>query len=275
MQTKGNKGFGLLWGKIAPYIGGLKDIKNTSLLSLFGFLLVQVGYETCIHENLTKMQAIDKTLESLEQRRLSSEHKKSLFQDLSKELSSWATLVPEAEANQPKTLVAVNSSQRLLRLAKGEERLSQLPHALPTGKLHDVKLETVATSKDTTVAEFLGLKKPEGEQPPPPPPPPPPKEGEAKPDPSKPTGPEEAPPPEITASSIRKLDENSTPLTEFDYTFSAIGSYVAAVDFINQLALSPTLWSINSIKLEPATKNPGEISLTLGMSLLVGSKRQP
>ena len=259
---------GLIW----PYVKSLLDVKNGSLFGLLLFLLWQVGYDTCLKPGLEKLDTMEKVVQQTEKQRKNQESRDQLFKALQAEVSDLPVKIPEVQINQPKSLVAVTQSERLLKLAKGEQRLGLLPNRLPGAVVQVIKLASAGSPKDTTIGEFMSGVKPvdpaaTAQQAPP--------AGAGAPPPAGagPVGPEAAEPPEPpqpTAESVRKLDDKLIALSQFDYQLVARGNYAGFADLINQLTLSPKLITIRNLKILPVEgQPPGVLELQLDVSLLM------
>jgi hypothetical protein len=261
---------------VLPYVKSLLDVKNGSLFGLLLFMLWQVGYDSCLKPGLEKLGTMETIIQQTEKQRKVQESRDQLFKALQAEVSDLPVQIPEVLASQPKSLVAVTQSERLLKLAKGEQRLGLLPNRLPGAVVQVVKLVSEGAPKDTTIGEFMGGVKPADPATTPPPAAPaavengkqPPADGGAPAGPNAPA-PE---PPQPTAESMRKLDDKPIPLSQFDYQLIAHGTYAGFADLINQLTLSPKLITIRNLTIKPVEGQPaGVLELQLDVSLLMSA----
>jgi hypothetical protein len=271
-KTKTN-GFAQLMGLIKPYLKGFMNIKNGSMLALLVFLLWQIEYDVCLKPNLDKLGSISTLLNKAAKTKAAEATKATLFKELDEELKTVPVAITTLTGTQSKTLVSLSQGEFLVRLAKGLERLPALPTAMPGDPLKVIKFSQNGPAKETTIAAFLA-QLPDGATtaatpavtptaPPPTPavPTPPTSAGGA------PATAQE--PPLVTAASMRKLDDKTDPLTQFDYTLVVQGPYVTLADLVNQLVLSPSAVSLRQINLRPAPNNGTGLEMTLQLSMLM------
>jgi hypothetical protein len=263
-----------LAGLLIPYVKSLLDVKNASLLFLLIFLLWQVGYDTCLQPNLSKLGILDKLVKQSEKQKIAQDNYKHLFEELQKVLADLTVELPVTAQHQSKSLVAVNQSERLLKLAKGEARSPLLPNRSPGAFVQVVKLTSAGAAKDITVAEFITGEKKTSDAatasslPPAVPPSGGPGPGGKNNEPADPPD-----PPLPTAETVRKLDDKAIPLTQVDYQLVAHGTYIGFMDLINQIVLTPKLIAIRDLNIKPVEgKPPGFLELTLDVSFLISTE---
>lgn len=241
----------------------LMDAKTLGLIAFMGFTIYGISWDTVLRPSLEQMKIRDEAIQvqktTLQEREALSQQF-SVWEEQLKGLET--TMIPIAPDSSAK-VASVTESSEIVKLARGENRLPELPVLLPP---HDTRSAVTLTPVGNSVLDLMQV------------------EGVSIPMPSSSGGMGNP-----AMGGINAAPEGGgvvLNVEKYDYDLKVTGTYPALMDLLNELVVQKKLIKINRVVItkvanqeEPDAKDypdyPLRLDMTVGLSIFLYVSNAP